>query len=568
MGAFVGDGRHHPALAVAPADPADAGRLPERRPCPVGQHDQIRPDRGGTRNRDGQRRPALPGDAVHAIRPQGDARVPARGRESGPEHGGFDHDRERVPVRLEGQVGRPDGIVRPAVRDHHPPDRLRAWRHAVPDAERGQHGDGGGRERVSPHVRRRTGERRIVDGDRDGRAERAPDGERQGQGRGTAARDDRAPGRRKRARPRKRHPPRLTTADGSVKQRPCPRSRLAEGRPGPARQPRPAPTFRSGSARRAPPLVNGGGSFIAGARGRTVPGRSEARKGMSQAVAELLEVLDLEPLEQNLFRGRSPQTNWQRVFGGQVIGQALVAACRTVENRQPHSLHGYFLIGGDPKVPIIYEVDRIRDGRSFATRRVVAVQHGRAIFALTASFQVEEDGFDHGLPMPEVPPPEDLPSEEEIRTSILPFMPEAVRAYYERERPIELRPVDFGRPVLGPDSPGRFHVWIRTTGPLPDDPALHRCALAYASDLTLLDTSLVPHGRSVLEGSVQAASLDHALWFHRPFRADEWLLYAQDTPSASGGRGFARGLIFDRGGTLVASVAQEGVIRERRKPDA
>ena len=285
---------------------------------------------------------------------------------------------------------------------------------------------------------------------------------------------------------------------------------------------------------------------------------------MSKAVAELLEVLDLEPLEHNLFRGRSPQTRWQRVFGGQVIGQALVAACRTVEGRHPHSLHGYFLLGGDPRVPIIYEVDRIRDGRSFATRRVVAIQHGRPIFALTASFQVEEDGFDHGAPMPDVPGPDELPDETEFRAGALASMPEAVRAYYERERPIELRPVGLSRPVLPPSAVGRFQVWIRTTGPLPDDPAVHRCALAYASDLTLLDTSLVPHGRSVTEAAIQAASLDHALWFHRPFRADEWLLYTQDTPSASSGRGFARGLIYDRSGTLVASVAQEGLVRKRR----
>jgi acyl-CoA thioesterase-2 len=288
---------------------------------------------------------------------------------------------------------------------------------------------------------------------------------------------------------------------------------------------------------------------------------------MNPAVQDLLSILDLEPLEVNLFRGRSPQVGWQRVFGGQVIGQALVAACRTVddiEERPPHSLHGYFLLGGDPKVPIIYEVDRIRDGRSFTTRRVVAIQHGRAIFAMAASFHVSEPGFDHQAEMPKVSAPEELPSDAEIRDRVLPMMPDPIRRYFERERLIELRPVEFER-YLGKKYPdGRFHVWIRTTGSLPATPAIHQCVLAYASDLTLLDAALVPHGRTLFEKTIMAASLDHALWFHRPFKADEWLLYAQDSPSASGARGFGRGLIFTRDGTLVASVAQEGVLRERR----
>ena len=281
------------------------------------------------------------------------------------------------------------------------------------------------------------------------------------------------------------------------------------------------------------------------------------------ALDDLLSVLDLEPLEHNLFRGRSPQVGWQRVFGGQVIGQALVAACRTVEGRRPHSLHAYFLLGGDPKVPIVYEVERLRDGRSFTTRRVKAVQHGRAIFAMSASFHVEEPGFDHQAAMPDVPRPEDLPGEAEIRAGILPEMPAPVRAYYERERPIELRPVEFDRYRPGAPHPAGFNVWIRTTGRLPDDPAVHACVLAYASDMTLLDAALAAHGRTVFERSIQAASLDHALWFHRPFRADDWLLYAQDSPSASGARGFSRGLIFTREGVLVASVAQEGLLRDR-----
>ena len=226
-------------------------------------------------------------------------------------------------------------------------------------------------------------------------------------------------------------------------------------------------------------------------------------------------------------------------------------------------MHACFLLGGDPQVPIIYEVDRIRDGRSFATRRVVAVQHGRAIFAMSVSFHADEPGFEHAAPMPQVPPPESLPSEAEIKSGVLPLMPDPVRAYYERERPIELRPVEFRRYLDRAPMGPAFNVWIRATGRLPDDPAVHQCVLAYASDMTLLDASLVAHGRTVFERSIQAASLDHALWFHRPFRADEWLLYAQDSPSAHGARGFSRGLVFARDGTLVASVAQEGLIRER-----
>jgi acyl-CoA thioesterase-2 len=282
------------------------------------------------------------------------------------------------------------------------------------------------------------------------------------------------------------------------------------------------------------------------------------------AIAALLDLLDLEPLELNLFRGRSPQVGWQRVFGGQVIGQALVAACRTVEGRPPHSMHAYFLLPGDPKVPIIYDVDRIRDGRSFTTRRVVAIQHGQAIFSMSVSFHADEPSLTHQAPMPEVPPPEQLPSENQARKWVLANMPEPIRRYYELERPIEMRPVEYTRYLGQKFENARFHVWIRTTGPLPDDPAIHQCVLAYASDWTLLDTALVPHGRSLFEREFMAASLDHALWFHRPFRADDWLLYAQDSPNLAGARGFSRGLIFARDGTLVASVAQEGLVRERK----
>ena len=288
------------------------------------------------------------------------------------------------------------------------------------------------------------------------------------------------------------------------------------------------------------------------------------------AIAALLDLLDLEPLELNLFRGSSPQVGWQRVFGGQVIGQALVAACRTVAGRPPHSMHAYFLLPGDPKVPIIYEVDRIRDGRSFTTRRVVAIQHGQAIFSMSVSFHVDEPSLTHQAPMPEVPPPEQLPNENQAREWVLANMPEPIRRYYELERPIEMRPVEYTRYLGQKFENARFHVWIRTTGQLPDDPAIHQCVLAYASDWTLLDTALVPHGRTLFEREFMAASLDHALWFHRPFRADDWLLYAQDSPNLHGARGFARGLIFASDGTLVASVAQEGLVRQRKpgKPGA
>jgi acyl-CoA thioesterase-2 len=284
------------------------------------------------------------------------------------------------------------------------------------------------------------------------------------------------------------------------------------------------------------------------------------------AVDDLLAILDLEQIEVNLFRGRSPQSRWQRVFGGQVIGQALVAASRTVEpGRPPHSLHAYFLLGGDPKVPIIYEVDRIRDGKSFTTRRVVAIQHGHAIFSMSASFHAAESGFSHQVTMPDVPLPEQLPGGRELPAALLANVPEAIRRFFEQERPVELRPVEFERYLGKTSEDGRFNIWIRTTGPLPDDVAIHQCVLAYASDMMLLDSALVRHGRTVFDKRIMAASLDHALWFHRPFRADEWLLYAQDSPSASGALGLSRGLIFTRDGTLVASVAQEGLVRERRE---
>jgi acyl-CoA thioesterase-2 len=284
---------------------------------------------------------------------------------------------------------------------------------------------------------------------------------------------------------------------------------------------------------------------------------------MKRILQGLIELLDLEQLEVNLFRGTSPQEGWQRVFGGQVIGQAMVAAGRTVEGRAAHSFHAYFLRPGDPKVPILYEVDRIRDGRSFTTRRVVAIQHGQAIFNLAASFQVDEPGLEHQLQMPGVPGPEGLESETELRKKQAHRVPESWHAAFLRPRPIEVRPID---PIdeFAPDKRPPFqNVWFRAVDRLPDDPMLHQNVLAYASDLTLLDTSTYPHGVSWWSEKFQTASLDHAMWFHRPFRADEWLLYAQDSPRAAGARGFNRGSVFTRSSELVASVTQEGLIRMR-----
>ena len=283
---------------------------------------------------------------------------------------------------------------------------------------------------------------------------------------------------------------------------------------------------------------------------------------MPSAVANLLSILDLEQLDPNRFQGQSPQDGWQRVFGGQVIGQALVAASRTVEARyRAHSLHCYFMRPGDPTTPILYDVDILRDGRSFVTRRVLASQNGRAIFAMSASFQIREEGLSHQIEMPDIPAPEDLPDEQEMLELYLTKAPENIRAYFRRERPIELRPVNVEHYVTRKLREPVQHVWVRTTSPLPDDPAIHKCALAYASDMTLLDTSLFVHGRSVFHADVSAASLDHAMWFHDDFRADEWLLYSQESPWAGGARGLNRGSLFRRDGTLVATAMQEGLIR-------
>jgi acyl-CoA thioesterase-2 len=282
------------------------------------------------------------------------------------------------------------------------------------------------------------------------------------------------------------------------------------------------------------------------------------------ALDGLLAILDLEPLELNLFRGRSPSDGWQRVFGGQVLGQALVAAFRTLAEERPvHSLHGYFLLGGDPTHPIIYQVERTRDGSSFTTRHVNAIQHGRIIFSMSASFHRPEEGYAHQFPMPGVPPPEGLASVSDLMRSMADKLPPAIRDYWTSERPIDLRPVDISRYLSREPGAPRHDVWFRANGTLPDRPEIHNCILAYVSDFTLLDTALIAHGKLLFDRDLQLASLDHALWFHRPVRADEWLLYAQDSPNAFGARGFCRGAVYDREGHLVASVAQEGLIRKR-----
>lgn len=286
---------------------------------------------------------------------------------------------------------------------------------------------------------------------------------------------------------------------------------------------------------------------------------------MPKSLIDLLAILDLGQIEPNLFRCSSPNAGLQQVFGGQLIGQSMVAASRTVEGRPAHSLHGYFIRPGDPQLPIVYKVERLRDGKSYSTRHVTAIQHGEAIFTIMVSFHAEEQGaFDHQYKMPDVPPPEKLTAEELSKKPMYPKIPEHIRRYYEPDRPIKLRPIEIDRYVGQKIDDGRVHIWIKAAAKLPDDPALHMCVLAYASDLSLLDSVMARYGRTLLDGRMMSASLDHAMWFHRPFRADDWLLYAKESPSAQGGRGLTRGLIFKPDGTLVASVAQEGSVRERR----
>ncbi|HTO08903.1 MAG TPA: acyl-CoA thioesterase II [Myxococcota bacterium] len=272
----------------------------------------------------------------------------------------------------------------------------------------------------------------------------------------------------------------------------------------------------------------------------------------------LVDLLALEEIERNIFRGKNEGGQRERLFGGQVAAQALAAAGRTVEGRSAHSLHAYFLRPGDPSLPVLYTVDRIRDGQSFTTRRVVAVQKGQAIFTVAVSFQVRELGYEHQqLEMPAAPPPESLPTWQERAAAL----PQGSFPWTRGERPVDLRHVEAPTFLGGPQRRGGNLVWFRATGALPEDPFFHRCVVAYASDMSLLDTVILPHGRTGPLGALMMASLDHALWFHKDVRADEWLLYAQESPVAAGARGFARGTIFTRAGELVASVAQEGLMR-------
>lgn len=284
---------------------------------------------------------------------------------------------------------------------------------------------------------------------------------------------------------------------------------------------------------------------------------------MPNPAERLVDLLDLERIETNIFRGRSPDESLQRVFGGQVAGQALVAAGRTTDGERPvHSLHAYFLRPGTPGVPIVYQVERVRDGRSFTTRRVVAVQQGKTIFNLTASFHQPEPGIEHQVPMPDVPDPETLPRLGDAIREHLGELPEALRRM-ERRQAFDIRyvePLRWTADELAGAEP-RSGVWMRAMGPLGDDPLVHTCALTYASDMTLLDAVRIPVEPLWGQRGFDMASLDHAMWFHQPFRADEWFLYQQESPIATGGRGLARGQIFHRNGSLLVSVMQEGLFR-------
>jgi acyl-CoA thioesterase-2 len=282
---------------------------------------------------------------------------------------------------------------------------------------------------------------------------------------------------------------------------------------------------------------------------------------MRTVLADLLHLLDLERIEENIFRGESRDIGSARVFGGQVLGQALSAASSTVEGRDVHSLHAYFLNAGDVNAHIVYEVDRARDGRSFSNRRVVAIQHGRPIFNMTVSFQVPEQGIEHQAEMPTVPAPDELPEMREVGPEVLAKIPEKMRRYLTHERPFEVRPVE-PIAILNPKrtQPVR-HLWVRAIDALPDELDVHRNLLAYLSDYQLVATATLPHGIRFELGNIQLASLDHAMWFHRPFRLDEWLLYSMESPNASGARGLALGRFFTQDGALVASTAQEGVVR-------
>ena len=282
---------------------------------------------------------------------------------------------------------------------------------------------------------------------------------------------------------------------------------------------------------------------------------------MNQLLDDLIKVMTLERLEMNLFRGESRDIGSPQVFGGQVLGQALVAATATADDRTVHSLHAYFLRRGDFNSPIVYEVDRALDGKHFSSRRVVAIQHGRQIFNMSASFQLPETGLEHQIPIPDVPPPESLPDMESHYRGVADKLPAAARRVLEQKRPFEFRPVLAPDPLRREKSAPLKYIWFRAVDKLGEDEALHRSLLAYVSDFHLLDTALKPHGVPMISPKLVIASIDHAMWFHRSVRVDDWLLYAIDSPSASGARGFTRGSVFARDGRLVASAAQEGLIR-------
>lgn len=285
---------------------------------------------------------------------------------------------------------------------------------------------------------------------------------------------------------------------------------------------------------------------------------------MSDSSPKLQQLLDLEHLEVNLFRGQSHKTGAPQVFGGQVLGQALVAASRTVENYHVHSLHSYFLRGGDMHTPIVYEVDRIRDGRSFCTRRVVAIQHGRPIFNMSASFQLDEQGLEHQSEMPNVPEPDSLTSDDTLYEQLANKTGEKFDRLISPDWPFEVRRIEACLPFVNQEQkPPQHHVWLRLKENLDTETAIiHKCVLAYASDLNLLSTATRPHGVSWRDGNLRMATIDHAMWFHRPFDVNQWLLYTMDSPSSSSGRGFCRGNIFNQQGTLVASCTQEGLMRK------
>ncbi|MFP6622184.1 MAG: acyl-CoA thioesterase II [Myxococcota bacterium] len=282
---------------------------------------------------------------------------------------------------------------------------------------------------------------------------------------------------------------------------------------------------------------------------------------MTETLNDLLQVLDLEAIDFNIFRGSNEPTRYGRLFGGQVAAQALVAAGRTVDALPAHSLHGYFLRPGDPSVPVVYTVDRIRDGRSFVTRRVVGQQRGKAIFNMAASFHEPEVSYEHQDPMPEAPDPEEVPTWSERMQEVWDSLPEEMKKVTPSPRPIDIRHVQAPTYLGGASSPGPALVWMKADGRLADDPLLHQCVLTYGTDISLLDNILRPHGRLGKLGPMMVASIDHAVWFHRPLRADEWLLYVQESPAAFGARGFARGTLYTRDGRLVASTTQEGLMR-------